>query len=178
MYCLSEWTHKSSETIGVNGCEHIISELYYKSICSTDCQSEWICRSCTRTSYQSCKFRYSNQHWSNCSTHCLSEWICRSSTRTFYQVANLDIQTNTGATALHIASQNGHIKVLKVLLLKGVNLNIQTNTKAAAVHRASQNGHTKVKELLVNEANVNTKTNVGAAAHYFASQNGHIESSK
>ena len=38
------------------------------------------------------------------------------------------MQKNTGASALYIASQNGHIEVVRELVAKGAQIDMQTNT--------------------------------------------------
>ncbi len=74
------------------------------------------------------------------------------------------------------AAQNGHLDVVKALLVKGVNVNMKNEKGVTALMFATQNGHTEiVKELIANDADVNMKSGHGWTALMFAAQNGHTE---
>ena len=80
-----------------------------------------------------------------------------------------------GATALYIASQNGHPEVVTLLLAKeGVDVNQARIFGVTPLMKASGNGHLEtVKVLLQHEGiDVNLKDKVGATAYYHAKGSG------
>ncbi|KAI2490607.1 serine/threonine kinase [Fragilaria crotonensis] len=93
--------------------------------------------------------------------------------------ANVNAQDSYGATALYIASQNGHLEVVRELLQHdNVDVNLQcTDDGATALYMASQQGHLEVvRELLQHDnVDVNLQCTSGATALYTAIQNGHVE---
>ncbi|MCR2048833.1 ankyrin repeat domain-containing protein [Acetatifactor muris] len=60
---------------------------------------------------------------------------------------------NQGETAIHLAAENGHTTMLKVMLEKGVNVNLTEDAPAEAgtspLHLACANGHVDVVKLLM-----------------------------
>lgn len=103
-----------------------------------------------------------------------------------------------GATALFLAAQNGHTKVIRCLLdhdrhikacpwacfdMERINVNATTTDGATALFAAAEKGHTKVVRLLLahallihEEIDVNAASTVdGATALFVAAQNGHAE---
>jgi general stress protein 26 len=89
--------------------------------------------------------------------------------RELLQNNNVDVnlQKTDGATALYVASQNGHLEVVRELLQNNnVDVNLQKTDGATALHMASQNGHLEVvRELLQNnKVDVNLQTTDGRTA--------------
>jgi len=79
-------------------------------------------------------------------------------------------------TPVHIAAQNGHAKVLKMLLAAGANKDVACNDGFTPVHFAAQNGHAEVlKMLLAAGANKDVACNDGFTPVHFAAQNSHAE---
>ncbi|KAI2497246.1 hypothetical protein MHU86_17253 [Fragilaria crotonensis] len=94
--------------------------------------------------------------------------------------ANVNAQDSYGATALYIASQNGHLEVVRELLQHdNVDVNLQcTDDGATALIMASQNGHLEVVRALLQHSNVDVNlqcTMVQLPLH--RDQNGHWKSS-
>ncbi|CAL1531136.1 unnamed protein product, partial [Lymnaea stagnalis] len=53
-----------------------------------------------------------------------------------------------GMTALHLAAQNGHLKILTILIQRGA-LIVRDNKDNTPLHRAAENGHTACVHLLL-----------------------------
>jgi uncharacterized protein len=70
-----------------------------------------------------------------------------------------------GMTALMLASENGHINAMKLLIAKGSDVNIKNNYGSTALMFASQNGHFDAMELLISAgSDVNIMNNYGWTA--------------
>jgi ankyrin repeat protein len=81
----------------------------------------------------------------------------------------LDWQDNGGFTALMIASQFGHIEVVKLLLERGAKLDLQVPSGPTALIIASAQGNTDVVKLLLESgANKELKTLEGKKALDYA----------
>ncbi len=79
-----------------------------------------------------------------------------------------------GVTALMIASNHGHDKIVKMLLAEGAKVDAKNNNGMTALMFASKNGHDKVVTMLLAEgAEVNAKGINGMTALAYASQEGH-----
>jgi ankyrin repeat protein len=79
-------------------------------------------------------------------------------------------------TPLHVASQEGHVDAVHVLLDHGAHVNSQDHISWTPLHWASQEGSLKVVQLLLeHEATLNAQTVTGCSPIYLASQVGHIE---
>lgn len=84
--------------------------------------------------------------------------------------ANIEAFKSDGATALYIAAQEGHLEVVKLLLVKGANTR---STGATALYIASQNGHLEVVGLLLDKgANIEAALSVGETPLYISAHNG------
>ncbi|KAJ9438289.1 hypothetical protein DIPPA_19808, partial [Diplonema papillatum] len=63
-----------------------------------------------------------------------------------------------GWTALHIASGDGHSKVVKELIAAGAKVDVLDKCGSTALHIASFNGHSEVvKEMIAAGANVDVQ---------------------
>ena len=84
---------------------------------------------------------------------------------------------NNGATPLFIASQEGHVDVVRQLLLReDADVNLAENNGATPLYIASQEGHVDVvRQLLAASADVNQASNSGATPLGIARLSGHGE---
>jgi hypothetical protein len=111
----------------------------------------------------------------------INQFMCRALPKPHckdWTVDQLNLRRNIfgNPTALHLASENGHVEVVKILLEKGINFKLRTDLGQTALHLASKNGHAKVvKILLENGIDINQDTNGGRTALNLASKNGHVE---
>ncbi|XP_030843239.1 ankyrin repeat domain-containing protein 50-like [Strongylocentrotus purpuratus] len=82
----------------------------------------------------------------------------------------------SGKTALHIASENGHLKTVKCLTNLGANVNVIDANLQTSVHLCSKIGHLHVVELLMNEgADIEIGDKDGFTALHIASFEGHLD---
>jgi hypothetical protein len=64
--------------------------------------------------------------------------------------ANVNIRNARGQTPLHIAAQQGHVGIVRLLLSsKHIDVNAQDRCRATPLYLASENGHVMVVKLLV-----------------------------
>ena len=63
----------------------------------------------------------------------------------------IDYQDDMGNTLLHVVSQNGNRRLVKLCLRRGANLNIQNLTGQTALHFAFGYGYVEVGEYLVSK---------------------------
>ncbi len=93
--------------------------------------------------------------------------------------ADVNAKTNTGTTALWMASAIGHKEVVQALLANGADVNAKNNDGETALMGASRDGHKEVVQvLLANGADANAMTNYyydGETALMMASRKGHKE---
>jgi len=72
--------------------------------------------------------------------------------------ADIEAQDEKGKTALHWASERGHVHVVDMLLAHGANLENRTYAGWSPLHFAAQQGHQEIiRILLLNGANVNSE---------------------
>ena len=82
---------------------------------------------------------------------------------------DINAKNKDGETALMLASSEGHLEMVKLLVENGADY---TN----ALRLASREGHLEIVKLLIeNGANINAKDNDGETALMGASYNGHLE---
>ncbi|WEW59218.1 hypothetical protein PRK78_004687 [Emydomyces testavorans] len=88
---------------------------------------------------------------------------------------DVNSQDSHGATALHVASKQGHTKVVELLLNEGTDIDIQNESGETALYWAARNGQEEtVGLLLLNGAKV-LPDNEGWNALSWAIVGGHIE---
>ena len=63
--------------------------------------------------------------------------------------ANLQATNDKGATALHLASQNGHLLIVETLIQSGTEIDAQTLQGATPLHRAVRAGHEHITQVLL-----------------------------
>lgn len=82
-----------------------------------------------------------------------------------------------GYSMLHIASENGWLNIVEMLVSKGHEVDWKDdNTSSTPIHLAVKNSHVDVvKFLMVNRANVNEKDNEGMTPFHHAVKNGDFE---
>ena len=77
----------------------------------------------------------------------------------------VNLQTVDGSSALHIASQNGHVEVAKLLLVNGAQVDILNNDKWSPLMTACKSGQAAVTQVLLeNEADTYLRNNQGQTA--------------
>jgi ankyrin repeat protein len=94
------------------------------------------------------------------------------------QNVNVNDQDINGWTALRLASQYGHLEVVRCLVIDGkANVEMKENNGQTALHRASWNGHLDVVQFLVRDckATMDCRSNAGWTALHLACENGHLE---
>ena len=86
------------------------------------------------------------------------------------------IRTNEGSTPLHLASKQGKVNVIPLLLEYGADVTAQTDDGSTPFHVASQWGHEEVARLLLDcGADATAQTNDGSTPLHLASQWGREE---
>ncbi|CAG8761289.1 41849_t:CDS:2 [Gigaspora margarita] len=90
--------------------------------------------------------------------------------------AIIDLEDQTGETALLKASYNGHLSIVAWLLKKSANVEQKDNDGWTALHNASSQGHLLVVKHLLEHtsANVDVKSNKGHTPLMNAASKGHI----
>ena len=78
---------------------------------------------------------------------------------------------NNGQTALHYASQGGHIKTVEFLVSMRANVDKKDNNGQTPLHLATQEGHIKVVEFLMSlGANIHAVNNNGQTPLHLAAR--------
>ena len=77
-------------------------------------------------------------------------------------------------SSLHVSSYWGLVKIVRILLDKGLDVNIRDSYGATPLQVAARDGHEPVVKLLLdNKADIITENNRGETALYWAARNGH-----
>ena len=83
--------------------------------------------------------------------------------------------TERGRTALHLAAENNHAEMVKLLLRNGALKEATSDGNWTALLNAAKNGHEEtVDALLSADANVNARTSSGMTALHWAAELNHI----
>ena len=78
-------------------------------------------------------------------------------------------------TPLIVASEMGHVEIVRVLLERGANPDVQDGRERTALHWGLKEGHLEVAELLLERgATANTADVTGQAPLHLASREGHV----
>ena len=97
----------------------------------------------------------------------------------FTLVHSINHASNNGDTALILASMNGHIEIVSMLLDRGADVNQVGNDGWTALMLACQNGLTNIAAMLIDRgADVNHSKNDGWTALMVASQHGQTEAAR
>jgi ankyrin repeat protein len=87
--------------------------------------------------------------------------------------ANVNEKDEYGWTALHRATENGHLAAVQLLLEKSADVKANANYGGTALHRAAKNGHEAVARLLLEKgADLEAEDNYGGTALHRAAKNG------
>ncbi|GBB99504.1 hypothetical protein RclHR1_03540023 [Rhizophagus clarus] len=96
-----------------------------------------------------------------------------------YPATYLELKDDQGNTALHMASANGHLEIVRFIIqtlgssLKKI-VNTQNDSGNTPLHWSALNGHEKVVELLIkNGSDAKTKNRAGRTPMFEAQQNNH-----
>ncbi len=89
--------------------------------------------------------------------------------------ASVDARTDDGSTSLIVASEAGHLDVVRELLARGADANARSNDGFTALHQAGWKGHAEVvRELLSRGAAVNAQADNGATPLILACEEGRL----
>merc|ERR1711925_36494 len=90
--------------------------------------------------------------------------------------ADVNAYSTNVCSALHWASLNGNLEIIKILIYHGANVNsVIEENGFSPLHEAVEAGHFEVcKYLIAHGANINTKTKNGHSVYDLAIANGHI----
>ena len=88
----------------------------------------------------------------------------------------VDVSDWFGWTALHNATMDNRIDVIKLLLHKGADVNKQNDNKDTPLHFAAQFNHTEVARLSIqNGADVNIRNDVNNTPLDYADKGSEVE---
>ncbi|GAB6027875.1 hypothetical protein CHUAL_002089 [Chamberlinius hualienensis] len=90
--------------------------------------------------------------------------------------ATVNRQSKNGWSPLLVASDCGHLEIVKILLQNQARVDVFDEIGKAALHLAAERGHKDVvDELLRNQAFVNARSKVGITPLHLAAMNGYTE---
>ena len=92
-----------------------------------------------------------------------------------HSLARVRASTERGRTALHLAAENNHAGMVRLLLRNGALKEATSDGNWTAILNAAKNGHEEtVDALLSSDANVNARTSSGMTALHWAAELGHL----
>ncbi|PQE22096.1 Ankyrin repeat-containing domain protein [Rutstroemia sp. NJR-2017a BVV2] len=90
--------------------------------------------------------------------------------------ANLDLQTDDGKTALHVATNKENSTIVELLLKAHAPINKQDSGGDTALHYAARSGASSVAKILLDHGpDINVKNNDGATILHFGATSGHSD---
>ena len=105
-----------------------------------------------------------------CGFSVLAEWLITT------HAEDVNARCYYDRTPLHVASQEGHVDAVRVLLDHGAHVNSQERVNWMPLHFASYRGNLKVVHLLLERgAALNARTYFDGSPVYLASGSGHLE---
>ncbi|XP_078693591.1 uncharacterized protein LOC144922996 isoform X3 [Branchiostoma floridae x Branchiostoma belcheri] len=85
-------------------------------------------------------------------------------------------QAKNGWSPLLVASEQGHLSIVKILLQNHARVDVFDEHGKAALHLAAENGHMEVSDVLLwHKAFVNAKSKMGITPLHLAAMNGYVE---
>ncbi|CAD8053289.1 unnamed protein product [Paramecium sonneborni] len=88
---------------------------------------------------------------------------------------NLKAKNKEGNAAIHLASINGHVECVKILIENGLLINFAGKNRLTALHLAAAYNHLELLEYLLDEgARINAKDKFGRTPLIMAARNGNL----
>jgi len=88
----------------------------------------------------------------------------------------VEYKSKLGDSPLHLASINGHLEIMKLLIFHGADVNSKNNSGNTPLIWASKFGYLNIVKLLIdNNAHVNSKNNYGNTPLIIAKKNNHLD---
>ncbi len=82
-------------------------------------------------------------------------------------------------TLLHLAAEEGHLKIAKLLIENGADVNAKHSLGGTPLHLAASRDHLKIAKLLIeNGADVNAKDSLGGTPLHLAASRDHLKIAK
>jgi hypothetical protein len=109
--------------------------------------------------------------------HCVRKGLTTSVKR-LLSIRNITVNVKDdrkGWTPLHLAAYNGHVEIIRLLLLNGAEVNAKNNRGRTPLYCAALNGHIDILHLLVeNGADLEAQDDDGWRALHYAALHGHL----
>ena len=93
-----------------------------------------------------------------------------------HDATDVDLPDFSGNSALSIASYNGQMEIVRLLLQRGADVNLRNGSGTSSFHQAAKNGHLDIARYLLEcGADIDSCDKDGQTPLHSASQQGHIE---